>query len=334
MKKMLQHAILAACLFALPWGTRALAEKPAGFDSGLQLFVQQMADEHDFDRDWLRETMQQIVYRQDIIDAISRPAEAKPWHQYRPIFVTQARATEGAAFWEANASLLQRAEAEYGVPAEIIVAIIGVETRYGRHKGKYPVLDALGTLAFGYPKRSRFFRSELEQFLLLAREEQVDPTVALGSYAGAMGQPQFIASSYRNYAVDFDGDGRRDLQNSTADSIGSVAAYFKRHGWRRGAPVTSRARGVGREHRHFIEAGMKPSLTIGELAAAGIEPELDDLPADAMSSLIELQGTEASEYWLGLDNFYVITRYNHSNLYAMAVYQLSREILALREQRG
>ena len=147
--------------------------------------------------------------------------------------------------------------------------------------------------------------------------------MALGSYAGAMGQPQFIASSYRNYAVDFDGDGRRDLQNSTADSIGSVAAYFKRHGWRRGAPVTSRARGVGREHRHFIEAGMKPSLTIGELAAAGIEPELDDLP-----------GTEASEYWLGLDNFYVITRYNHSNLYAMAVYQLSREILALREQRG
>ena len=321
---------LGAALLAM---APALTGKPADFDREITRFVNQMADKHGFDKGRLQETMRGVAFRQDIIDAISRPAEAKPWHQYRPIFVTDTRAREGVEFWRSNRKLLERAEAEYGVPAEIIVAIIGVETRYGRYKGKYPVIDALSTLAFGYPKRSKFFRSELEQYLLLSREEQIDLQKTLGSYAGAMGKPQFIASSYRRYAVDFDRDGRRDLLNSTADAIGSVAAYLKRHGWRRGQPITARASGVERSHRRYVEAGMKPSVAIADLRAAGVASDAA-LPTDALSSLIELDGTQGKEYWLGLGNFYAITRYNHSNLYAMAVYQLSREITRLYEGQG
>lgn len=311
----------------------ALAAKPGDFDRQVREFVNQVSEQHGWSKQKLQATMDRIQFKQNIIDAISRPAEAKPWHQYRPIFVTDKRAHEGLAFWQANRTLLERAEQEYGVPPEIVVAIIGVETRYGRHQGKHQVLDALATLAFGYPKRSRFFRRELEQFLLLSREEQLEPETTLGSYAGAMGKPQFIASSYRRYAVDFDGDGRRDLLHSTADAIGSVAAYFKRHGWRHGQPVTGRVSGTGPEHRKFAAAGMKPSLTLGELQAAGITPELS-LPADAECSLVELENKNGREYWLGLNNFYVITRYNHSNLYAMAVYQLSRKIAALQAQQS
>ncbi len=306
------------------------AAKPATFDRELDRFADQMAERHGFDRQRLQRLLGQARYRQKIIDAITRPAEAKPWSQYRPIFVTEKRAREGVAYWRANQALLRRAEREYGVPPEIVTAIIGVETRYGRHAGGYPVIDALATLAFGYPKRARFFRRELEQFLLLTREEQVSPEQALGSYAGALGKPQFIPSSYREYAVDFDGDGRRDLWGSDADVIGSVAAYFKRHGWRRGEPVTVRAEGVNDANRRLSERGMKPSIRLDHLRQAGIIPAAPlDLPADTRASLIRLQGGQGDEYWIGLPNFYAITRYNHSNLYAMAVYQLSQEIKRL-----
>jgi membrane-bound lytic murein transglycosylase B len=306
--------------------------KPADFDRKTQDFARQMAQKHGFDQAELAKLMSGISYRQKIVDAISRPAEAKPWHQYRKIFVTESRAREGVAFWEANRDLLQKAEREFGVPQEIIVAIIGVETRYGRHAGTYPVTDALATLAFGYPKRAKFFRRELEEWLLLTREEELDLTGTKGSYAGAMGMPQFIPSSYRAYAVDFDGDGKRDLINNKADVIGSVAAYFKRHGWNRGAPITTPARAAGAEHERFVKAGMKPSFRIDELTRAGITPE-KPLPDESLSSLIRLEGIKGDEYWLGLNNFYVITRYNHSNLYAMAVYQLSRKILAEKSVR-
>jgi membrane-bound lytic murein transglycosylase B len=260
---------------------------------------------------------------------ISRPAEAKPWYQYRPLFVTEGRIQGGLEFWNANQELLAGVERELGVPAQIIVAIIGVETRYGTYTGRYPVLDALTTLGFGYPKRGDFFRSELEQFLLLSREENIDPLTTKGSYAGAMGKPQFIASSYRRYAVDFDQDGRRDLWNSTPDVVGSVANYFVRHGWRPGDPVATPARGVERSHRRFVEAGNKPSIPIGELAASGIGGA-EALPRDSLASLIPLETKDGHEYWIGLHNFYVITRYNHSNLYAMAVFQLSEAIQARR----
>ncbi len=308
------------------------ATVPAAFDKGIHVFVSEMTEKHGFDAKKLGALMSKAHYRQSIIDAISRPAEAKPWHQYRPIFVTDARARGGLTFWDANEELLQRAEQEYGVPPEIIVAIIGVETRYGQYTGKYPLLDALATLAFGYPKRGAFFRQQLEEALLLMREEAVDPVHFKGSYAGAMGKPQFIPSSYRAYAVDFDGDGRRDLLNNNADVIGSVANYFRRNGWRQGEPITSPAQAVGKAHQRYLKAGMKPSLTIGELRTAGITPSLS-LAAETLSSLIRLEAATEDEYWLGLHNFYVITRYNHSNLYAMAVYQLSRRILALRTAR-
>jgi len=204
-----------------------------------------------------------------------------------------------------------------------------VETLYGSHTGKFPVLDSLHTLGFHYPPRSKFFRSELKHFLLLAREEGLDATRPLGSYAGAMGQPQFIPSSYRGYAVDFDGDDKRDIWHNNADIIGSVANYFARHGWERDAPIAYPLAGVSERHRHFLDAGMKPSISVGELRDAGIGTE-QSLPTSALASLIPLQNSAGEEYWLGLKNFYVITRYNHSNLYAMAVYQLSQEILKLR----
>ncbi len=298
-------------------------------DQAKSQFVDEMVTKHSFEKKALQQMMDGVEFRQSIIDAMNRPAEAKPWADYRPIFVTESRAKQGVEFWQANEKLLKAASEKYGVPIEIIVAIIGVETRYGRHTGSYPILDALATLAFGYPKRAKFFRSELEHYLLLTREEKIDPIEKKGSYAGAMGKPQFISSSYRSYAVDFDQDGRRDLWESNADIIGSVANYFKRHGWKRGGPITLRANGAGKQHQDLVKLGMKPKTTIGSLSKRGISSDWS-LPNEALSSLIYLEGKEGDEYWLGLHNFYVITRYNHSNLYAMAVFQLSQKINNIR----
>ncbi|MCG8426840.1 MAG: lytic murein transglycosylase B [Chromatiales bacterium] len=306
------------------------AAKPADFDRKLQQFAQEMSNKHGFALTELNKLLADVTYKQSIIDAISRPAEGKAWHEYRPIFVTDKRARAGVKFWQENQELLKQAEKKYGVPPEIITAIIGVETLYGSYTGKYQVLDALSTLAFAYPKRSKFFRKQLEEFLLLIKEEKLPPKKMLGSYAGAMGMPQFIPSSYRAYAVDFDKDGKRDLLGNKADVIGSVAAYFSRHGWQQGEPITQKAWGITADHNDFVKAGMKPSLTIQQLQQAGIKMSQPPAP-DSLTSLIRLRGKQGNEYWLGLNNFYVITRYNHSNLYAMAVYQLSREILKQKE---
>ena len=315
-------------LLGLVISTGACAKIPPA-DSEKQRFIDEMSSKHGFDQRALGQLLAKAEYRQSIIDAMERPAEAKPWRDYRPIFVTDSRTEQGVTFWRENEALLTQVEQQYGVPPEIIVAIIGVETRYGRHTGRYPVLDALTTLAFGYPKRSKFFRKELEHFLLLSREEKLQPLKPKGSYAGAMGKPQFISSSYRHYAVDFDGNGVRDLWNSNADIIGSVANYFKRHGWRSGEPITTPAKGAGEQHQAFVDAGMKPSIPLSRLFESGISTD-GKLGDDAKSSLIRLEGEKGDEYWLGLHNFYVITRYNHSNLYAMAVYQLSQRILEQR----
>jgi membrane-bound lytic murein transglycosylase B len=276
--------------------------------------------------------MHQARFRKDIIEAMERPAEAKPWYQYRRIFLTPSRIQGGVRFWRSNEGPLARAAKEYGVPPEIITAIIGVETRYGAVIGRYRVLDALTTLAFGYPKRAAFFRNELEGLILLSREEKIDPVTSYSSYAGAMGLPQFMPSSYRAYAVDSDGDGRRDLWNSIADVIASVANYFHSFGWRKGEPVVLEAHSATPPPQPLIDAGMKPSLPLKTLAEHGIttDPPLGGDPVDSetLASLIHLEGGQGDEYWVGLNNFYVITRYNHSNLYAMVVYQLSREIRA------
>ena len=295
-------------------------------------FIDEMVDKHGFDRDALTRLFTEARHQPGIIAAITRPAEAKPWAEYRPIFLQPDRIRGGARYWAEHSDLLRQVEQKYGVPPEIVVAIIGVETRYGRHAGRYRVLDALSTLAFDYPKRSRFFRKELEQFLLLTREEGLDPLTPRGSYAGAMGHGQFIPSSYRHYAVDFDQDGRRDLWNSSSDIIGSVANYFARHGWRAGEPVAFPARVEGADYQPLVNGPLRPRHRLGDILAAGVHIETR-LDPDQKATLLELEGSNGPEYWVGLHNFYVITRYNHSPLYAMAVYQLGQEIKALRQHR-
>jgi membrane-bound lytic murein transglycosylase B len=306
-----------------------LHAEPAGYAVEADVFAREMVERHGFDSAELRGVLADARYSQAIVDAMDRPYEAKPWRDYRALFVTPERIAGGAAFRREHADLLARAEADYGVAPHIIVAIIGVETNYGINVGKHRVIDALTTLGFAYPRRADFFRRELEAFLLLSREEQLDPRRVVGSYAGAMGKPQFISSSYRHYAVDFDGDGRRDLLGGNADAIGSVANYFKQHGWRPGEPVAFAAvlrSGIPGGITLIEKTPAPPDTTAGALRAAGVDWK-EPLPADAPVSLIRLDGVE-DEYWVGLNNFHVITRYNHSNLYAMAVYQLGEAIRA------
>ncbi|MCC5810906.1 MAG: lytic murein transglycosylase B [Ectothiorhodospiraceae bacterium] len=296
----------------------------------IQAFIDTMVQEHGLEREAVSALLSEARHQQSIIDAITRPAEAMPWKRYRPIFLGEDRIDEGVEFWNEHAELIGRIAEEYDVSPAIIVAIIGVETRYGQHRGRHRVLDALATLAFGYPPRSDFFRRELAQFMLLTEEEQLDPLEIRGSYAGAMGVPQFISSSYRHYAADGDGDGRRDLMNNTADAVASVANYFRQHRWREGEPVVrDAALNANADVSGLVNRGRQPYTTVGELRAAGVDTDLaldDDLPA----TLMELEGPDGKEYWVGLHNFYVITRYNHSPLYALAVYQLSE---AIRERR-
>jgi len=289
-------------------------------------FIDKMVQEHQFSREKLETLFAGAKHQQSIIDAITRPAESKPWYEYRPIFVTEKRIRDGVAFWQTNRELLARAEKTYGVPANIIVAIVGVETFYGRHKGGYRVIDALATLGFNYPPRAPFFLGQLEHFLLMAREEKRDPLSFNGSYAGAMGMPQFIPSSFRNYAVDFDNDGHRDLWDSRADIIGSVAHYFASHHWQPGGAIASRATIRGEAPQALLDKGLKPSIPVASLKAEGISIQ-SPFPEEAEAALLALESQPGKqEYWVTLNNFYVITRYNHSPLYAMAVYQLGEAI--------
>lgn len=276
----------------------------------------------------------QAEKRDDIIELISRPAEkSKEWKDYRKIFVTQSRTDKGVKFWAKHKDTLARAEKEFGVPAQVIVAIIGVETRYGGYMGSHRVIDALSTLAFDYPKRSPFFTKELKEFLLLVREQQQDLFALKGSYAGAMGYGQFMPSSFRAYAVDFDGDGIADIWTNPTDAIGSVANYFKRHGWQTDQPVVSRARIAAGYNKAPLDAGLKAESTIGELAEQGYSAT-EDLSQSMAASPFKLEGQKGAEFWLGLDNFYVITRYNRSRMYALSVHQLSEQLAqaAVREK--
>lgn len=292
-------------------------------------FVDQLVREDGFDRAALEQLFSRIEYKQNVIDAISRPAEGKPWRDYRPIFLTRSRVLQGARFWNEHEAVLARAEQEYGVPAKIIVAILGVETRYGQNFGSFRVVDSLATLGFHYPPRQEFFRKELRQFLLMAREEQRDPFTMLGSYAGAMGYPQFIPSSFRAYAVDFDGDGSRDFWNGSVDAIGSIANYLRRNGWKPSEQIVLRVGEVETGAQRIANQGLKPTHTVAELREHGVVPPAD-LAADTKVSLVHLEGAYGDEYWVGLHNFHVIMTYNRSRLYAMAVYQLAEEVLAAR----
>ncbi len=309
------------------------ASKPpaASFDNmpAVQDFIEEMHERHGFDGEALRRQFSGLHVNANVLKAI-RPAAVlelqRSWTRYRERFVNERRIERGVRFWRQNEADLARAEAVYGVPREIIVAIIGVETEYGRNMGKFSVIEALATLAFAYPPRAPFFRGELEHLLLMARDNGIGPDDYQGSYAGAIGIPQFMPSSQRNFAVDFDGDGRVDLRRSTADAIGSVARYLALHGWQSGAPIAWPAFVEG-DPSALVAAGIKPALPAEALAEAGVRVIGDADPSGRRVTLIDLVAPgRATEYWVGLDNFYVITRYNRSSFYAMSVFQLAEAI--------
>ena len=305
-------------------------------------FVRDTATRYGVDAAYIESVLASAEMRESIIKAMSRPAEAKPWRDYRPIFISQARIDGGQAFMARHRDALARVESRTGVPAEIIVAIIGVETSYGANTGSYPVVDALYTLAFAYPRtgdpakadrenrREAFFRGELAQLFALGKEQRLDVTTLKGSYAGAMGWGQFMPSSYREFAADGNGDGRIDLFNSTDDVFASIANYFvEKGGWTRGGPITVRAMRAP-DARDFEPEGLYPDMTVAQLGGMGYRPMAASIASDEPALLINLDGVSGREHWLGFDNFYAITRYNISKHYAMAVYQLS-EAIAGRE---
>ena len=292
----------------------------------VEAFIDSMVSQHNYDRESLRDILGEAEKQQSVLDAISRPAERTlSWGEYRKIFITKERINAGAAFWRENRAELDDIAKRTGVPVEMLVGIIGVETYYGRITGGYRVLDALATLAFYYPPRSKFFRSELEQFLLLIREEDMNPADAFGSYAGAMGRPQFMPSSFRAYAVDSTGDGKRDIWNNWKDVAGSIANYFNAHGWRTGEEVTTQATIGSRWSGPFPENILKAEDTVGSLSEMGVMFTTTK-GSEAAAQLLTLEGADGDEHWVGFHNFFVITRYNRSVMYALAVHQLGQEI--------
>ena len=309
----------------LPYGDSRRAD--------VQNFISEMVANEGFKRETLEQVFSQAIYKQKIVDAISRPAERTlNWREYQDIFLTERRTREGKAFMRKHKATLARAYSKYGVPPEVVAAIIGVETMYGTITGSYRVIDSLSTLAFDYPPRGKFFRSELRQFFLLAREEGQNPLEPKGSYAGAMGYGQFISSSYRAYAVDFDDDGIRDIWHNPVDAIGSVANYLSRHGWRKQDAVTQRVKvdEPNESLEDMFNVKLQVSSSVGQLTNLGVRLS-SSLDPEVMVSPMRLLGKQGYEYWLGLHNFYVITRYNHSKLYAMAVHQLSISLKANAE---
>jgi len=301
-------------------------------DQRIAAFVDYTATTYGVDPAHIRRVLAGAEHKQSIIDAMSRPAEAvRPWRDYRPIFINDARISGGRAFYAENRAALDRVAAETGVPAEYIVAIIGVETSYGRITGNHRVLDALYTLAFGFPRRAPFFAGELAQLFALAAEEpQLDIPSLKGSYAGAMGMGQFMPSSYRLWAKDGDGDGRRDLLTHKPDVFASIANYFVIHGWERGAPVVARAsRDAGAED--FRPEGLDPVHPLSALAGRGYRPMAGQPLADG-ATLLSFDGADGPEYWLGYRNFYVISRYNRSPMYSLAVHQLAQAIAGREPQ--
>jgi membrane-bound lytic murein transglycosylase B len=300
-----------------------------GSREDVRAFVDEVTARNDLDREWVESTLAGAALQPRIVELMSRPAErTKPWHEYRDHFLTEERIAAGVDFWTAHRERLDRVERESGVPAHVIVGILGVETYFGRITGSFRVLDALSTLAFDYPPRSDYFRAELEQFLLLSREEDVPPRSAKGSYAGAMGYPQFMPRSYRAYAVDGDGDGRRDLWGSWDDVIASVANYLVRHDWRAGEPVMAAATLPFPDDTEDLVAGsIKTNETIGSLRRKGLEFE-SPLADDAPALFIEVAGDDGPERRAGFHNFSVIPRSNRSVLYALAVHDLGEAIAA------
>ena len=297
---------------------------------GTDDFIKRAVSEYGLSENEVRALLEKAEYKQSIIDAISRPAEGKPWYKYRKIFLTDKRISQGIKFWKENRELIAAAAKQFGVDEEIIVSIIGVETSYGRNTGGYRTIDALVTLGFYYPQnlssdRSPFFSSELLHYIQLSSEEGLPAAEVTGSYAGAMGMGQFMPSSYREYAVDFDEDGKRDLWQSTPDVVGSVANYLHRHGWQPGKPVTRRARASKDAAFDMISRDLKPTLSVAQWQEKGFSSS-SELSPNLPAAVLKLVEEDRNSYWLTFKNFYVITRYNRSPRYAMAVYDLSQKI--------
>ena len=294
--------------------------------TNIQQFIAAMVEKHDFNSEDLSLILSKAESKEKILEAISRPAEKRlTWDEYRNIFIKKDRIKAGAAFWLEHNQTLNKINEETGVDIEILIGVIGVETYFGRYTGGYRVIDALSTLAFDYPKRSPFFTKELEAYLLLTREENMDPFDATGSYAGAMGFPQFMPSSYRAYAVDADGDNKRDIWTNWSDVIGSVANYFVEHGWQPNYQVIVPAKIKALDPKPITKDGLKATETVKILKDKGIifnSTMKDDHPAE----LLYLEQKDVNNYWVAFHNFFVITRYNHSLMYALAVHQLGQEI--------
>lgn len=315
-------------LFLSVFTTMACAA-PTGFAQrpDVQQFINTMVKDYPFKRPELVNWFDHVKISKKAVHAMKHPKEAMPWYRYQQLFVKPERVEQGLAFWQKYHSTLTRAEKQYGVPAQIIIAIIGVESHFGAHKGKFPVFNTLATFAFTHATRQKFFTKELKEFLLFSREEKLDPLSVKGSYAGAMGQPQFMPSSYRAYAVDFSGDGKRDLMNNEVDVIGSVANYLSKNGWHRGEPIAVPALVTGEDYLKLPEQGRKPSLTLKTLAQYHVQSP-HRFPGTDQVLFMPLKGDGHPDFWLGFHNFYVITRYNTSKLYALAVYQLGEQVLA------
>jgi len=321
----LRHLFYGLCVVLLVTALPLRADTYGG-RADVMTFVNEMADKYGFDRGQLQAMFAHAEKKQSILDAISRPAEkVKPWSEYRAIFITESRITHGVLFWRQHEALLKRIANDYGVPPEIIVGILGVETRFGTQAGNYRVIDALSTLAFDYPPRAPFFRGQLEQYLLMTRDGKFDPLALVGSYAGAMGWGQFIPSSYRDFAVDYDKNGVADIWSDPADAMASVANYFRQHGWTSGELVTVVARPMEKRDESIVNGELEPRLSVADLRAKGFEPAAPVAPT-MPANIWRFDGADGIEYWMSLHNFFVITQYNHSPMYAMAVHQLGQEI--------
>ncbi|HTS55281.1 MAG TPA: lytic murein transglycosylase B [Burkholderiales bacterium] len=327
---------LVACL-GLALGCVVHCDAQTAPEAGAKLrpeidkFIAYMAETHGFNARDLRALFAKVQPSQDVTRAMTAPSTAKPWYEFKPLFVDQARISAGVKFWNDNAEVLAQARGEFGVPEAIVVALIGVETRYGRNSGGFRVMDTLTTLAFDWPSRRDFFRRELEQFLLLAREQGWDPLMIKGSFAGAMGMPQFMPGSYRRYAIDYDKDGRIDLWRDPADVIGSVASYLREFGWKDGEPVVAPARVGTPEWRALLDLGLKPSLTLDQWKLRGVD-SAQGLPDALSACLFSIDLAGGVEFWFGFENFYALLQYNRSRNYAMAIVELAREIALERER--
>jgi len=320
-------------LWVLNNSSLTLSESDFSKNSDVEVFIDELVLENGLDRSMLKQIFSSARRNDSVLKLMRRPAEkTKPWFEYRDIFVSKNRIASGLLFYKKNKEILIRAEDKFGVPAEIIVSIIGVETFYGGNTGNYRVIDALSTLAFYYPselknhvRRKSYFTSELKNYLVLTEQQQLDPLALRGSYAGAMGFGQFMPSSYRNYAVDFDGDKRIDIWRNVTDAIGSVANYLARHGWREREDIVVRADYFRNADESWMNASLKPQKTVAEFEAMKFVTRVAVSPS-ALATAMALEGDQGIEYWMGFKNFYVITRYNHSAMYALSVYQLAQAI--------